>query len=49
MAKVKFNFSTDPEVLDMLKALAAAENRKPGNYLETLIRYNWSIRPGAKK
>lgn len=39
--KVRYNFTLDEEVLEMLKSLAAKHNRSVSNWLEWRIQYSY--------
>lgn len=38
MAKIKYNFSTDPDVPDMMREMAAADSREVAPWLTLLIK-----------
>lgn len=38
MNKARHTFSTDPEIVNMMKELARADNRNVSNYLTALIK-----------
>lgn len=44
MNKIRSNFSLDPEVVDMLKILAAEDGRTMSSYIEVQIVRRWRKR-----